>query len=375
MKNINKVALEIIKLRKDNNLSQQDLADQVYVSRQAISKYERGECFPSVEVIEIIKELYNLDLEVYMNYDENKVIIADNQLKINGLIKSNKLIKISMISVISILLIFILSYVFINKYLRINKNEYIILEDYYQIRTLLVGDSRELRASFKGKEKNEIKEVSFAVNHSDILHLRDNNIIEAISTGQTEIRVQMTIDTGVTYIKEFEVYIYTSRTDLLVYNHYVNESSYQSKFRRRRLSNIRVGETIDLDERIGEVSTDTIIFLGYTLEPGSEDYITEYTPSIDHEKNVIYCNFKYDFPKITYDLNGGVNDPRNREGEIFSKGKSFTFYDPTREGYSFKRWIVVYEGKVEYYSPTLLFGFSMRISSDVYLIAEWEKRN
>lgn len=37
---------QIIHLRKEYNLSQEDLAEKVFVSRQSISNWERGKSYP-----------------------------------------------------------------------------------------------------------------------------------------------------------------------------------------------------------------------------------------------------------------------------------------------------------------------------------------
>ena len=39
----------LIELRKLNNLSQEDIAEKIGVSRQTLSKYETGESLPDIE--------------------------------------------------------------------------------------------------------------------------------------------------------------------------------------------------------------------------------------------------------------------------------------------------------------------------------------
>ena len=63
---------KIINLRKSNNLSQEELAKRLFVSRQAISKYERGVCFPSIDTIKLISKEFNISINDLL--DVNKKI-------------------------------------------------------------------------------------------------------------------------------------------------------------------------------------------------------------------------------------------------------------------------------------------------------------
>ena len=44
----------LIKLRKDNNLSQEELAEKVLVTRQAVSRWETGETSPNTETLKLL---------------------------------------------------------------------------------------------------------------------------------------------------------------------------------------------------------------------------------------------------------------------------------------------------------------------------------
>ena len=39
------------KLRKDNNMSQEDLAEKLGVSRQSVSKWESGQAYPEMDKV------------------------------------------------------------------------------------------------------------------------------------------------------------------------------------------------------------------------------------------------------------------------------------------------------------------------------------
>lgn len=57
-------------LRKEADMTQNEVADRLNLSRQAISKYERGESFPDISVIVMIAELFNVTLDELIGYGE-----------------------------------------------------------------------------------------------------------------------------------------------------------------------------------------------------------------------------------------------------------------------------------------------------------------
>ena len=61
----------LIQLRKLNQLSQEDLAEKVDVSRQTISKWETGESVPDIEKSKLLAEIFGVTLDDLVNY-ENK---------------------------------------------------------------------------------------------------------------------------------------------------------------------------------------------------------------------------------------------------------------------------------------------------------------
>lgn len=45
----------IVELRKKNGLSQDELAEKVFVTRQAVSRWETGETIPNTEALKLLK--------------------------------------------------------------------------------------------------------------------------------------------------------------------------------------------------------------------------------------------------------------------------------------------------------------------------------
>ena len=69
----NKFSLNLKKIRKDNNLSQEELADMLCVSRQAISKWESGSAYPEMEKIIALCEKFNLNIDDLLHKDIREV--------------------------------------------------------------------------------------------------------------------------------------------------------------------------------------------------------------------------------------------------------------------------------------------------------------
>ena len=60
---MNKITIIISNLRKEKGWSQTDLANESGVSREMISKYERGLALPSVDAAKKIADAFNVSLD------------------------------------------------------------------------------------------------------------------------------------------------------------------------------------------------------------------------------------------------------------------------------------------------------------------------
>ena len=77
-----KVSEFIKKIRKDNNLTQKELADKYGVTYQAVSKWENGKNMPDISLLLNIAHDYNIDLNNILNIDINKNNNKNKQGKI-----------------------------------------------------------------------------------------------------------------------------------------------------------------------------------------------------------------------------------------------------------------------------------------------------
>ena len=59
----------LTKLRKLNNLTQEDVAEKVGVTRQAVAKWEAGETLPDIERCRMLAGLFDVSLDDLANYE------------------------------------------------------------------------------------------------------------------------------------------------------------------------------------------------------------------------------------------------------------------------------------------------------------------
>ncbi len=71
-----KIADRLVELRKKNGLSQEQLADKLGLSRQAVSKWERAEASPDTDNLICLAKLYNVSLDELLSTDETVEEIA-----------------------------------------------------------------------------------------------------------------------------------------------------------------------------------------------------------------------------------------------------------------------------------------------------------
>ena len=59
----------LVQLRKLKNLTQEDVAEKLGVTRQAIAKWEAGDTVPDLEKCRMLAELFEVSLDDLANYD------------------------------------------------------------------------------------------------------------------------------------------------------------------------------------------------------------------------------------------------------------------------------------------------------------------
>ena len=71
-------------LRKDRRLTQEQLADALHITKQAVSHYERGTRSPeNIEMYEAIADFFNVDMNYLMGHDSRSTqLLNDDELRL-----------------------------------------------------------------------------------------------------------------------------------------------------------------------------------------------------------------------------------------------------------------------------------------------------
>jgi transcriptional regulator with XRE-family HTH domain len=60
----------IVEIRERNGLSQEDMAEKLFVTRQAISRWENGKTSPTIEMLKAIAETFDVDATTLLGLPE-----------------------------------------------------------------------------------------------------------------------------------------------------------------------------------------------------------------------------------------------------------------------------------------------------------------
>ena len=98
-------------LRERNNLTQEELAKKVPVTREAVSKWETGRRIPDIETLIILSNIFNVSIESLLSGEESNNAVV-NLYKDN--IKLHKKVGILLLVTILIIITFLIYYFFNN---------------------------------------------------------------------------------------------------------------------------------------------------------------------------------------------------------------------------------------------------------------------
>lgn len=77
------LAENLKKIRKDNNLSQEQLAEQLGISRQSVSKWETGEAYPEMNNILCLCDIFHYHINDLVHEDFVDIDSLDEEIKMS----------------------------------------------------------------------------------------------------------------------------------------------------------------------------------------------------------------------------------------------------------------------------------------------------
>lgn len=113
--NVKKIGEFIAKLRRDNNLTQQELGDKLFVTNKAVSKWERGLSIPDITVLEQMAKLFDVEISEILNGEKSNLKKVDLEKEVEkAILELDKKKKRILAFLITILLALFIYIIFIN---------------------------------------------------------------------------------------------------------------------------------------------------------------------------------------------------------------------------------------------------------------------
>lgn len=174
---------KILELRKLNNLSQEQLAEKMNVTRQTISKWELGETSPDLEQSKKLSKIFNVSLDDLTNNEIKNAIIKKVDSTNKVVRKIFDILKILCIVVITVMIVLV-GYLYFTEYFTARP-----VSQSVGIRCIRNGTEYKYEATSKGETPNIIenfytndKEVEKVLN-IDITKYNDmGNLIEDVKS-------------------------------------------------------------------------------------------------------------------------------------------------------------------------------------------------
>lgn len=129
----------IVELRKEKGLTQQQLAEKLYITDKAVSKWERGLSFPDITILKSLAEILDVDVSELLNCKKGSNENIDIQKAIDEAVKNidkvrkSKFIKIFLITSILIILISLIIFLSLYYYKKYHPKQVVNGENTYAI--------------------------------------------------------------------------------------------------------------------------------------------------------------------------------------------------------------------------------------------------
>lgn len=98
-----KIGDQLKKARMDKNLTQEEVAEKIFVSRQSISNWENNKTYPDIGNVIALSDLYQISLDELLKESDN---FMEHLEESTNLVKSNK--KLMAIIIVALLVMILL---------------------------------------------------------------------------------------------------------------------------------------------------------------------------------------------------------------------------------------------------------------------------
>lgn len=154
---------KILELRKKENLSQEQLAEKMKVTRQTISKWELNETTPDIKQAKELSKIFQISLDELTDNDVKNILVerVSNTEKLAGIIiKILKIIGISFIIFLIIDFISLILYISTGKFTSIENTATILCEIDNNNYKISIGTNKKFECNNCTKEmKNQLKKI------------------------------------------------------------------------------------------------------------------------------------------------------------------------------------------------------------------------
>lgn len=103
---------KIMTMRNEKNISQEQLAEKLNVTRQTISNWENGKFYPDIDSLVNLSKFFNVSLDDLLSYDDK---VLDYLKDSTDIVKSNKNILYAVLLNILLIIAFIIVGIIFNE--------------------------------------------------------------------------------------------------------------------------------------------------------------------------------------------------------------------------------------------------------------------
>lgn len=254
----------LIKLRRQKGWSQDDLANNLDLSRQAISKWENNTSKPDIDNLKKISNIFSIKIDELVNNEipDNKAVTLDVKKEE----KKEKTITIVKLIIIAVIILYVISVIYkfcslliivngVQKYANLNNYHYVITT--YDENGLVEkeecwfkdGVSKTVSSIYKNEYRENITYVDFINNYGYVIN-SENNIKNEINMDEYK-QFHNGFENGTQLVSQFPNFLYNQK----IYSYILNCIT-TDNLMLRILNN---GIVIDTQENFIDLNKETLI--------------------------------------------------------------------------------------------------------------------